>query len=332
MARGALRKLIDSLLIPLLCGVIFIILFALISFGSVIYSWDGGYNPTVPLHLSWLVGQLPAVMESVLLPTVVATTLFLIYRIRKRPGVRPLSFLLALASVAALLYFGMAALGRLYPHGVTAEVQPVRPFVPKRFAVLHTATLYAEGVTGTTLSGLAVIQPGRDPAIAYAVKAQFRPKEMTVVLPGETIPVAPANPDFGPIFQAPPFLSAFFSDMNWAANAVRQAFATSRVDFAIVAGAILLFCMSCTMVSRLFSWPLLNAFLTLLVFRGLFWVLPVLHSKPALDIERQIGTAFRLDAWAPSLPWFALALLGAIFILVDFTLLRKRGRGDLSHG
>ena len=332
MARGAVRKLVDSLLIPLLCGIAFVVIFALVSAGSVIYSWDGGYNPTAPLHLAWFVQQLPSAMDNALLASVVATTLFLIYRIRKRPGVRPLSFLLALASVAALLYFGMVAFARLYPHGVASESQPVRPFVPKRFAVLHAATLYAEGVEGTTLSDVVVVRPEGDHAITFAPKARFLPKEMEVVLPGGKVPVAPANPDFGPIFQAPPFLSAFLADVSWASAAVRQAFAASRRDFAIVAGAILLFCMSCTMVSRLFSWPLLNGFLTLLVFRGLFWVLPILHSKPALDIERQIGSAFRLEASVPSLPWFALALLGVIFILVDFTLLRRRGRGDLSHG
>jgi len=332
MVRGAVRKLIDSLLIPLLCAIAFAVFFALITTGSIMYSWDGGYNPTVPLSLRWILGQLPAAMERDLLVSVVAATLFLIYRIRKRPGVRPLSFLLALASVAALLYFGMVALDRLYPHGVTAETVPVRPFVPGRFEVFRTATVYAEGVEGTTLSDVAAVRPGSNPAIVFATKAQFLPKEMVIALPREKIPVSPANPDFGPAFQAPAFLRAFFSDVMWATTAVRQAFATSRLDFAVVAGAILLFCMSCTMVSRLSAWPLLNGFLTLLVFRGLFWVLPILHSDPALGIERRIASAFRLDAWAPSLPSFALALLGVIFILVDFTLLRARGRGDLSHG
>ncbi len=332
MARGAVRKLVDSLLIPLLALSVFIVIFALLVLCSIIYSWVGSYNPSVPVSLGRFLGQLPAASKAVLFSAVVATTLFLIYRIRKRPGLRLLSFLFALASVGALLFFGMAGLDRLSGRGAAREAQAVQPFVPQRFEVLRSATLYVERVQGTRLFGVAVVRPNADPAITFASEAQFHPKGMTIALPQGSLAVSPANPDFGPVFQPPPFLRALLSDMGWATAAVQRAFAASRLDFAIAAGAILLFCMSCMMLARLTRWPLLNALLTLVVFRGVFWVLPILQTPPAAQVERQIAAALHLSAWRASLPSFALILLGVIFILVDLTLLGWRERGDRAHG
>lgn len=320
------RRLVDSLFVPLYAAIVFVVLFAAISLASSLSSWSGGYNPALPLSLGWLAREVPLAMSRALFGSVVATTFFLVYRIRKHPGYRLLSFLLALASAAALLSLATEGLDRLFPARTTATTR-IEPFVAQRFEILGDNALFVERVDGNALSGVTFVQPSRDPVLSFAPAARFSPRSMRITAPEVSMPVPLADPIYGPLFQPPPFLGAFFSDVGAVSSEVDQAFATSRTALAIVAGAILLFCMSCTMVSRLTTWPLLNGFLTLLVYRGLFFVFPLLRTSPARPIVRQIGSALGLGPWGDYLPSFALSLLALVFLLIDFTLLRGRGTG-----
>lgn len=321
--RDFAEKLTASLLIIPIGIVAFAACGAAAGVGMLLFVWDSSFNPIAHASLATVVRTFPQLIGTALPPAAIGALLLVIFRIRRRPGYRAISLLVGGATVGALLFFGTLEWSREHPGSDRLPQIAARPFVPDRLHLLSTGELYVGAVNDSRLAQVVVVRPDRSPAFTYSAVAEYRPDRQLVSYSGGTIAVDPPNPYFAPVFQPAPFLGGILSDLGALEGALAAAHHASQRDFLAAVGALVLFGMGCILFARMTSWPLLNAFLTLLAYRGFLWGYAELYREPAASFGRQIMARLPMRDVVQLFPSAAVALVGLLLVAIDLIFLNR---------
>lgn len=315
MASDLARKTKETLFVPLIFAGLFLASAVLFSAGITLVVWTASYSPGIRFTPAWVFAVEPAILGRVLLISTVSSTFFILFRVLKHPGFRPLSVLLALASAAAVLYFGTLGWHRYFPDPAQIQGTTSQPFVSDRLHLLDSSVVYAGNASGGELKSVVVIQTDKSPGMLFAQRGNVGAKGLVLSGTKDAFAVSPANPYFGQVFAPPVVLGDLFSDIGSVTDFVMGSYLTSKVDFLVAAGGLLLMCLGGLFFLRLTSWPLLNAFLVLLLFRGIFW----LHQLAGLqsDLVKQMADSAHVSGMERLVPSALLGILGLIFVAID---------------
>jgi len=322
----------DSLLLPVVFLLLLILCFALFSLGYLMYLWVTQYVPSNPPSVQWALGAAPGAMRAVFVPSTFVALFVVIMRVARKPGVPFFSYLFALASVAAVFYFGLIGAARFLPGTGDAppgtspveETRAYNPLVAGHFNLIEKATIYPGTVTGDSLGPTFIVDPSSRPAFTAEREGVFDPKTGNAVFADgkKTVPIHPVNPNFAPELAPRNFLASLFGDMKSMSSFLETARGRSRVDFLIALGGMALFSVACMGLAWITRWPLMNVVLVAISFRGLFWLFTLFTNTVATD-------AFALvvpKRFMPVAPAIGLAALGVIFILWTIFFIRPPAR------
>ncbi len=299
----------ESLLQPLVLFVSFFIISVLLGIGSVAaYAAAGD-----PIGFDVLVkhpGPLVSLLESLVPVAVLGAVFATLYRVIHKPGNGILSFLLVFCFSLLLLTGALAGMERL-----RRAIPPTgdRP----RFAVEEGVLLLLTGremlvgkVEGNDLRSILVLDEGAAPEPSIFPEGYLNPATGDLHIFGyEAVPSLAGAREYrnGP-FLPPESLGGLFRDIRFLSEDLRQRFDRSFRGYLVGAGSLLLLAASCWVSARLTRWPLFNAAVLFLSFRGVLFLYYVIFGLvlPGLDGLVPAGP-FRL--YAPAVPFGMLSLM-----------------------
>jgi hypothetical protein len=309
----------ESLLTPLRYVVAVLIVLIVLAGGSFMARWGAAYHPQNLPTTAWLLASIPAVLRETLPVTAVSGVFLLFLSLVRKPGSQVLAFVLSLATATAVLFFGTIGIDRL--DRSFRSVESDRQYlIPQHIHRLSTRVVFIGTRRGDSLGQLVVSanlpQQSSGPFLEYLSRSTVDPHGPTIVSadPRRRIPVEPENPFFQPMFKAPPFLSAFFADVAALNAHLAGLVQDSRLELAITAAAMALFSMSCLGFAGLSRWPLVNAMLCLVLFRGLFFVYRIITS----DLTRELTLLVIHEEQLSLLPAVLLAVVGLLLLPLAF--------------
>ncbi len=309
----------ESLLTPLRYVLAVLIVLIVLAGGSFMARWGAAYHPLNLPSTVWLLASIPTVIRETL-PVAAISGVFLLFRsLVRRPGSRVLSFVLALTTAAAVLFFGSIGVD-----GLDRSIRAVGPqrdyLIPRHIHRLSSGAVFVGAKEGQTLRRL-VVYPARTaeqsgPFLEYIPASSLVSDGPSIMSqqPPRRIPIEPANPFFEPMFQAPPFLESFFADVRALNAHLGQLLRGSRLELAVTTGAIAFFSMSCMGFAALSQWPLVNAMLCLVLYRGLFSVYRVITS----DLTKELTLLVIHEEQLSLLPAVLLSIVGLVFLPLAF--------------
>jgi hypothetical protein len=109
-------------------------------------------------------------------------------------------------------------------------------------------------------------------------------------------------------------LESFFADVRALNTHLGQLVQDSKLELAVTAGAIALFSMSCMGFAALSNWPLVNAMLCLVLYRGLFFAYRIITS----DLTRELTLLVIHEEQLSLLPAVLLSIIGLLFLPLAF--------------
>ncbi|MEW5816079.1 MAG: hypothetical protein AB1798_11885, partial [Spirochaetota bacterium] len=245
--------------------------------------------------------------------------------INKKPGNRLFSFILPLLVSYLIFWRGFIFLQDIIAkkHEMASsknELEKVNYLSANHLNLLQDQVVYIGGKDNNRFRDMIVYNKHEEEgenktALSFYPVGQYDPVEREITLADikGRIKVTPENPLLAPMFFTPDFLTDLFSDIDVMTKDLKDLRLKSYYDFQMVTFVLVLFCSSCRLFSRITRWPLLNAVLSLAVFRLFFFGYKVLTSDIAKEIYRFIpGNINR--RYLPSLFLF---LFSMIFILWD---------------
>jgi len=313
--------------------ILFIAVFAVTLFLSVLAAWTGVYNPVFPLEAGWGRHEIALNSGDALLGSIFIALYLLFLRIGRKPGNRFFSLLFPLAASYIVLLAGVTAV--YGPPGSPAprEYETLVPFIPGTIHTTGTELIYVDEVSvaseaaGNT--GLENVVRYGGGGLAYYRRAQAlvrKTGEMrsTVVLPedGSQSPVIvePANPVYEPAFEAPGVLVSLVDDIRLVNRFLLEERSESPGTFTFTAFSILLAAAGCVCFIRVTRWPLFNALFTLAAFRGLLFVMRFLESDIGRDLQGMITNQTANEMFAA----FVFLALGVLFTAIHFVFPGKQ--------
>ncbi len=346
------RRLRDTLLLPLVYAGAFVALAVLTCAVLLFFLWNSVYNPDNPSALAWFAGALRGAVLDVAPCSAVVAGALLLFRLVRRPGIRPVSLVFLVASVGALLYFGAYGARALASSREAPRNEANRPFFPDRLHLLRGAVVYVGAVNGASLRDVVVVRPGESAPVTSAAaldvgsatlpapvprtvmtfspSASLDPAGLALRFGSSSIPVEPPNPSFGPLFAPPRFLADLAADVARFNEALAQE--GSRDELLASALAAALLCVGGVLFAQLTAWPLLNAFLAALYFRALFLLYGLVESTGLLAPVERLAAGIAPAPYARFAPQAALGALGLLFILVNLAFFGRRGGEERADG
>lgn len=314
----------DSLLLPLYIAGMFLLVAALLSAGMLIYLWNTNFSASSTSDIHWVIHATPAVLQT-LFPLAVITTLFSAFvRLARAPGLPFLSFIITLLAFGALLYFGYP-LSVSFARGDSMPVQRnYNPLEAGTFNSLNSATVYPQRVDGLRLSGLVISDASARPRLKLIPTASFDPVSHQLIPSGAgtAIPVAPSNPTYSTVFAPGPVLAAFSSDVSTLNVDLARSYKSPLLLYPIECSGLMALAMGCFLFTRVSRWPLLNAFLVLGAFRGLFRLNALLGDPAAARVADAVLPKDLISA-APAI---GLGSVGVFLILLQILFIRNDSR------
>jgi hypothetical protein len=318
---------------------VFLLIFALVLTIIVCFSllaaWTGLYNPAFPLQPGWLGKQLPAIIGKALPVSVLASLFGLFFRIRRKPGNRLLSFVLPIAASFIVLAAGISFVYGPAGSPPPKEYGSLNPFTPKTIHETKEGLIFTDAVSGARdagdgirLDNLIRYADGAlhyDRAAAVAVRSAGDTQAAVIISSSaskQPVTVTPANPVYQRVFESPGIIASLAVDANTLNQFLHEKRTQSPEDFALAVFSILLLAMGCICFLRLTRWPLFNALLTLVFFRGIFLILRFFES----DIGREVAGMISNKSIQELLPTLSFLALGVVLAAINlFFPGRKNG-------
>lgn len=296
---------------------IFIISLLLITGVSLIFTWISNYSPEYQsMHFF---ETAPQALLTAIAPAV-ALSLMLILLLRTRTSARdPLAGLIV-TLVAIALYMGTALLIlQLFQPGSSTENRHI-PFYQQRMVQIEQDLLYA-GQIQVPEHGQVAISPllkidmdkTQAPRITYFQKAQADPSQRRITAPdGKTISeYSPRTTPFYAFVEPPASLQRISREVEGITQVLRQSTAKGWVFLLLITAAHVLFLTGSWSLIRSSRWPLLNALIALIVFRGFFFLDAAFHSGVFAEALQVLSLGEYSFLAAPA----AFFLLGLLCIL-----------------
>jgi len=304
--------------------IIFAAIFAVLVFLSLLAGWTGVYNPAFPQEPGWLGNQIRLHAGNVLLAAVFLSLFLLFFRIRKKPGNRFVTLVIALSAAFAVT---LAAITAVYgPPGnpLPKKYGVLVPFIPKTVHQGDDGLVYVEEVEGMRLTNTVLYSGGEVRHIPDATVAVRSSEDAAVILPSgggsDPVAVTPANPVYRPVFDTPGFISSLKADLVALNGYLLEKRSASPGDFSLSLLSVLLFAVGCVRFMVSSRWPLFGALVTLASFRGLLLLLRFYESDIGVEIRSMLPAGILPDM-AFTLVVF---VLGALLTAMVFAFPGKR--------
>ncbi len=318
----------DSLILPVIFLLMFLIIMILLVSGKLVFIWETNMTQESTLSFTWILQNLADAMYSVLPVSIIISLLITVSRTQKKPGIRVLSFVLPLitAFTVLVLFFSIF-------NNITLKSKSVdnykNPFFNNQLHRLNDSVIYTGKNSGGDISLILRIKEEQGkPGFTFFKSGKIDPAEKTIITsdPAGRIPVIPDNPHFSPVFAPPGPLKQLFTDMELFNGSLRILLQENFVFYLITCFSIILFCMSAWIMIRISSWPLLNLLLSTIIIRLIFW----LHTVFTSELSAGISSILIKNDITQILPAIVFSVLSAIVILIDVLyLLRSRKRANV---
>jgi hypothetical protein len=335
-------------LIPIFI-ILFLLIYALFSAFAFVYEWLLAAPHNLGAAFDLAVTLLPTILLDVLPPALIFSLFLLLFFRRSQRGKSLLASLLVLV-IASALYGGLF----YYLSGIDAPAGTQRPFPPlaeRRLQRMGEHILYTEelrsvgGGSAAQSSNEGAQEPGMQNAPRFTLQPLLdvslnreapphmrllpggivRPAEQRITLAdtGESIAYGAVDVTGIRDIQPPPLLRGFLREIGRVAAHLRQLLERSLLLFAIAIGAQVLWSVSAWGLVRVSSWPVFNALLALLAFRGLFFLWETFRS----DIIVSTLSPLLPARFLPVIPAGALVLI-AVLMLAWSSLIRPEKGAD----
>jgi len=317
----------DSLLLPFIFLLIFLVVFLLIAGLATLKSWGECFSEGGNTLVEAISYNLPGRLLRILPVSVLISLAALFIRILVKPGSRFLSFLLPLGTAFAVLVCGYYFLNETSPpHAGTAHaekraVKAERFLLPGKFIDLGGHTVYAESLKNGEAVNLILMEDEKSGTENGQKKFNFYSR-VEINADAQGITLYPANekevkinarPVYSFIFQEDPRLSSFFRDIGLLNGELDRQYHSSRTGFLILSFSLLFFCVASSALMRISRWPLLNFMIGLLILRGIFSLFRFLKTEIILELKKALVGSPLID----SLPAIIFLFLGLVLLLID---------------
>lgn len=294
----------------------FLISLTLLTAISLIFTWISNYSP-VYQSAAFMQQTLSSMLQ--VLPVAIALSLMLVLLVRTRSRTRAPVLSLTISILAIALYAGIAfLLMQLDAHEEGPQSSSL-PFYEQRLTQVEQALLYTgtirdidEGYQITPLlhTDLDKAVPPRisyySQGTAYPAQTRIQTAEMNTILEYSQ----EANP-FYAFVRPPVIINRLLVEIGGVSAALIQSAARSWIFLLITAAAHVLFLTGSWSLIRSSSWPLLNALLSLLVFRGFFFLDAAFRGGLLTELLKVLALEDFVFLAAPG----AFLLLAGLFIL-----------------
>ncbi len=294
----------------------FLISLTLLTAISLIFTWISNYSP-VYQSAAFMRHALASMLQ--VLPAAVALSLMLVLLVRTRSRTRAPILSLSISILAIALYAGTAfLLMQLSTHTVNPQSSSL-PFYEQRLTQIEQSLLYTGTIRdiddGYQITPVLHIDLDKadTPRISYHPQGIAYPAEnriQSAEAQGILEYSQQANP-FYAFVKPPVIINRLLVEMEGVTTALKQSAARSWIFLLITAAAHVLFFTGSWSLIRSSSWPLLNALLGLLVFRGFFFLDAAFRGGIVAEMLKVLALENYIFLAAPA----AFVLLGMLFIL-----------------
>jgi len=296
---------------------IFIISLFFISGVSLIFTWISNYSPEYQ-SMRFFEPALQALLSAI--APAVALSLMLVLLLRTRTATRDPFAGLVVTLVAIVLYMGTALLIlQLFQPDTSTEVRHT-PFFQQRLAQIEQDLLYTGQIQVSERDEVAIapllridMDKTQAPRITYFQEAQADPTRRRITTAsGETIlEYSPRTTPFYAFIEPPASLQRISREVEGIAQSLRQSIAKGWIFLLLITAGHVLFLTGSWSLIRSSRWPLLNALIALIVFRGFFFLDAAFHSGVFAEALQVLSLEEYSFLAAPA----AFLLLGLLFIL-----------------
>ena len=295
---------------------LFLLSLTLLTAVALIFTWISNYSP-----VSQSAGLAERSLESILrsLPVAVALSLMLVLLIRTRTRSRAPVTSILVSVVAIVLYAGAAYL----LIQLTAQTEPAAgkglPFYEQRITQVEQSLLYTGKMNA--VEGDYQIKPvlhiemdtQSAPRIAYYQQGVAYPAENRIA-DSENNSIIEYNDQstpFSAFIQPPEVLHQLLAELAGINTALKQSLDRGRLFLLIIAAAQVFFLTGSWSIIRSSRWPLLNALLALLFFRGFFFLDAAFRGGVFAEVLQVLSLEKFTFLAAPG----GFLLLGILFVL-----------------
>ncbi|MFW6207152.1 MAG: hypothetical protein ACOC7X_00490 [Spirochaetota bacterium] len=294
----------------------FLVSLTLLTAISLIFTWISNYSP-IYQSAAFLQQALASMLQ--VLPAALALSLMLVLLVRTRSRTRAPVLSLVISILAIALYAGTAfLLMQFSAHGKGPQARSL-PFYEQRLTQIEQTLLYTgtirdidEGYRITPLLQAELDKAGH-PRISYYPQATAYPAENRIQT-AETralLEYSQAENPFYAFVKPPVIIHRLLGELEGVNAALKQSAARSWIFLLIAAAAHVLFLTGSWSLITSSSWPLLNALLALLVFRGFFFLEAAFRGGILSELLNVLALEDFIFLAAPA----AFLLLAGLFIL-----------------
>ncbi|MFP4364626.1 MAG: hypothetical protein ACLFR1_12250 [Spirochaetia bacterium] len=315
----------------LLIGILFIfsylISLLLLTAGIFIASWGITFLPGRDFGRTWIFLTFVQSLRNAAIPAFVLSMFIAFFSIIKKNAYGFLSslllFIFSFVALTSMAFLTMSVL----PSISVDRYQEQYPILAEHLNPYEENIIFAESINGTVVNTLFY-------AKLVSIESRFVLKrnaildleEQEIIVPGpeENIPIGERNPFFGPMFQSVPQVQNFFTDIQTVTNTwqeIRQN--SSLLLFLLHILSFVFFAVSCSFFLRFSHWPLINAFILLIVMRGVFAAYSLL-SKEFVQFLSEIELFSGIDVFIVPIVFLLCASILSILSLLK-TLLSSTG-------
>ncbi len=216
---------------------------------------------------------LPSFLFYVLPLSVLGSILFSRFVTLKRQANGFLSWLLIFAAGTGIYYFGFSGFiplgaGRSAANGpsiVQLYGGTINPF-PEGY-------VYVGSMDASAAYSVVREYPRQFPSLRYTKRMSLKDlkRDLSVPVQGTVYEKRLAgNPYYTAVFSMPPFISSLLADMHTFTVKMGNLYTRSRYFLLFAVAAQVFFALSCWSLLKIFPWPLINAFFSLVLIRGIF--------------------------------------------------------------
>ena len=324
----------DSLLLPVIFLLIFLVVFLLIAGLGTLKNWGECFSEGSITLVEAIFHNLPARLLQILPVSILISLVALFIRILIKPGSRFLSLLLPLGTAFAVLVFGYYFLNEVNVMNVTSPpekkaVKAERFLLPGKFIDLGGYTVYAESFQDGEAANFILIEDGKSSTENEQKKFNFYSRvKISADAQGITLNTSEkkklkinARPAYSFIFQEEPLLSSFFRDIGLLNVELDRQYHNSRTGFLILSFSLVFFCMASSVFMRISRWPLFNFMIGLLILRGIFLLFRFLKTEIIQELKKVLADSPLID-YLPAMiflfPGLVLLLIDLVFVDYNF--------------
>lgn len=287
--------------------------------------------PSISLDL--ILPLVPPALTQMFLPATLITLFVTMIRVRRRPGVLFLSYILVGALAFTVLFLGP----QLIESSISSEIRRIQVDTalslrdlehPQKLIALKEAWLFFEKKSGATLeSGMLIRTEGRTMHARPFRQATYETGENGTGLSLEgasRVTLAPRAEETAAF--APGATAGTIIDSFSALNAYFLSTSDERkTEFTAICVLLAAFVLSSSFFLRMTKWPLANIFLALLILFVILAFYNFLISTVIGELEKILGKSDLLAF----IPHGMLAFFSGLFFIFDFILLPEKRRRSI---